>query len=66
MDTEKIINLIIWGGLSLFCAIKWLVITFKLKKYIKVVGKVVQSKKDYINAGNAVSKGNHCKYHFEY
>lgn len=66
MNIERIINIIIWCGLSLFCAIKWLVITIKLKKYIKVVGKVVQSKKDYIYAGDAVSKGNHCKYHFEY
>ena len=66
MDIEKIINLIIWGGISLFCMIKWLIITIKIKKYIKVGGKVVNSKKKYIYAGDAVSKGTHCKYHFEY
>ncbi len=66
MDIEKIINLIIWGGITLFCIIKWLIITIKIKKYIKVVGKVVNSKKDYFYSGDTVSKGNHCKYHFEY
>ena len=50
----------------MFCTVKWLIITIKIKKYIKVVGKVVNSKKDYFYSGNAVSKGNHCKYHFEY
>ena len=66
MDIEKVINLIVWGGFSLFCMTKWLIILFKQKKYIKVKGKVVTSKKEYIMTEDAVSKGNHCKYHFEY
>lgn len=66
MNTEIIINLIIFGGLSLYCLIKWIIITFKIKKYVKVKGVVVFSKKQYISAGDSFSKGNHCKYHFEY
>ena len=66
MNIELVINLVIFGGFSLFCMIKWLIITLKLKKYIKVKGKVVASKKTWISTEDAVSKGNHCKYHFEY
>lgn len=60
---EKIINLFFFGGITLFCMIKWLIIVIKMKRYVKVYGKVVFSKKDYYDG---IHKGAHCKYHFEY
>lgn len=63
---EKNMNLILVGSILLFFMIKWLIIAIKMKKYIKVKGKVISSKKDYIVTADGVTKGAHNKYYFEY
>jgi len=63
---EKIINIILFGGIAIICFIKYLTIIIRMRKYIKVKGKVIYTKESYIMSGDSVSKGAHNKYYFEH
>ena len=63
---EKIINIILFGGIAILCFIKYLIIVIKKRKYIKVKGKVIYTRQSYIMVGDSVGKGAHNKYSFEY
>lgn len=62
---EKIINIILFGGLAIISFIKYLIIIINMRKYIKVKGKVIYTKQSYIMSGDSVSKGAHNKYCFD-
>ena len=63
---EKIMNIILFGVIAFFCFVKYLTIIIKMRKYIKVKGKVIYTKQSYIMVGDSVNKGSHNKYCFEH
>ncbi len=63
MDGEKIISIIFFGSIALFGFIKWIMVNYKMKKYVKVTGKVVSTNKQPFFDS---TDGNHCKYKFEF
>ena len=59
---EKIINIILFGGIAIICFMKYLTIIIKMRKYIKVEGKVIYTKQSHITHGKCA----HNKYYFEH
>lgn len=62
---ENLINVLLFGGFAIYCFTKYLIITIKKNKYTKIEGKVIETKKSYIAAGDSISKGARNKYLFE-
>lgn len=61
---QDIFSNILFGGLSAYCFIKYIIIFVRMKKHTKIKGKVISTKKSYM--GDSLGDGAHNKYCFEY